>query len=276
MKALAPFKILCLVTVLAAPFGAASQNLKNEAAMTHIHHIEEFIERFNYLESTTFHKFVQNNYPESNIDRRVVLRSLFQDQNPVAGHGILTDFINSVDGKKDPVYLDIYDALWYAKIPLLLEVDKNEYSAFITLEIQLNDDYSIEWTIIGFQSELLADRPDDQNIFIAASSHATFFPELKRVLSSSTKFEAVMSNKKDQSSVNQFRNYIAENKITQVHILKGITYHFLQISGWIMEVGYVESDIENTLNSGWLIRKVIPIEYPRDKLIYRKDVLGIN
>lgn len=274
--ALRPIRLLLTLFLCFSLFSIKANGQSKEAEiMTHVNHIEEFIDRFNYDPKSAFQRYVEENFPDSEVDRKLILRSLIDKENAIFDSQLADAFIDAIANPLNSVKLNIYDALWYAKIPISFEVGKTEYTADIALEIQLNDDYSIEWTIIGIQSDFLNNYENNKDMYIAASSHATYFPELRKALKSSALFQDVMSNNKDHSNVERFKNFLEESSIDSVRILKGLSYHFLQISGWIMVVKYVDPLPNESINTGWLIHELYQVASSREKMIYRKDQLGI-
>lgn len=245
----------------------------SDAVQTHVDHIEEFIERFNFETNSQFYNYTRRAFPNHNIDRSVVVNALFNKRITKTSQVQRDSFVKSVTNPGRPVYLEIYDALWYATVPVKMDVSGQTIEATVTLEIQLNRDYSIEWTVIGVVSEALNKVDESKDLFISASSHATYFPELRQALSSSTDFESVISDSQKGGNALKFKRLIENKKVTNVKVLNGIKYHFLQIPGWIMVVDYAPQDY--SLNTGWLISDVQKVQSFLDKRVYQWEHLGI-
>lgn len=257
------------------PKSLSAQDNFQEAVQTHVGHIEEFIDRFNFDKESQFYKYVQITYPNEKVDRKIVLNALFNRRTAgLTPDSIRKSFVSDISDAERPVYIDIYDALWYATVPVQVTVDSVKMDMTVTLEIQMNSDYSIEWSIVGIKSESLEKMKPHDNFFISASSHATYFPELYTALSSSTLFQSVVSDSQKESNTDKYLNLIAGKSVTNVTIKTGIKYHFLQIAGWIMTVEYVPQDY--SLNTGWLISEVKAVDSFLEKRLYQKQVLGIN
>lgn len=271
-------RIMVYINLIACGFIPQILNAQDnftEAVQTHVNHIEEFIDRFNFDEESQFYKYVQIAYPGEIVDRKVVLNSLFNNRKTnLTLDSVRKNFVDDISDSERPVHIDIYDALWYATVPVQVTVDSIAMDMTITLEIQMNSDYSIEWSIVGIKSESLEKMESRDKFYISASSHATYFPELYSALSSSTLFQSVVSDSQKESNTDKYLNLIAGKTVTDVIIKTGITYHFLQISGWIMKVEYVPQDY--SLNTGWLISEVKPVDSFLEKRLYQKKVLGIN
>ncbi|NEN23552.1 hypothetical protein G3O08_08565 [Cryomorpha ignava] len=273
-------KIIIYIGIVLIASGFIPKNLYaqdnfTEAVQTHVNHIEEFIDRFNFDEESQFYKYVQITYPREKVDRKRVLNALFNKRKTTLSlDSVRENFVEDVSDSERPVHIDIYDALWYATVPAQVTVDSIPIDMTITLEIQMNSDYSIEWSIVGIKSKSLEKMESHDKFYISASSHATYFPELYSALSSSTLFQSVVSDSQKESNTDKYLNLIAGKTVTDVIIKTGITYHFLQISGWIMKVEYVPQDY--SLNTGWLISEVKAVDSFLEKRLYQKQVLGIN
>ncbi len=257
------------------PTTISAQDAFQEVAETHVDHIEEFIERFNFKAVSPFYSYAKMAYPNDNVDRKKVLNALFDKRkSALLPDSVKKHFIADITDSERPVYLDIYDALWYASIPVEIKVDSVKMGMTITLEIQLNSDYSIEWSIVGINSPSLDNVQATDRFYISASSHATFFPELYTALASSTIFRSVVSDSQQESNTDKYLKLIAGKTVTNITIKKGIKYHFLQISGWIMTVEYAPQDY--SFNTGWLISEVKSVDSFLDKRLYQNKILGIN
>lgn len=255
--------------------GQFAEDVFKEEVQTHVDHIEEFIDRFNFDEASQFYEYVQFMYADEGVNRTAVVSALFNNRKTaLTSDSVKKQFVEDITDSERPVYIDIYDALWYAAVPVEVTVDNVKVDLTITLEIQLNSDYSIEWTIVGLKSASLESIKSNDNFYISASSHATYFPELYSALSSSTLFQSVVSDSQKESNTDRYLYLIAGKSVTDVTIKTGIKYHFLQISGWIMTVEYFPQD--HSLNTGWLISEVKPVDSFLEKRLYQKQVLGIS
>ncbi|MCA1752176.1 MAG: hypothetical protein ABR572_11565 [Cryomorphaceae bacterium] len=262
-----------LMLLACAPLCSAGQDIFSDAVQTHVDHIEEFIERFNFEEGSRFEKYTKSTFPDAVIDRDLVVNSLFSKRSDKTKEHIKTQFIKTVTDSSRPVFLEIYDALWYATVPVTMQVEGKQTDIAVTLEIQLNTDYSIEWTVIGMKSDAFEHIENTKDLYISASSHATFFPELREGLKSTKLFENIVSDSQKRSNTQKFMKLIDHKKVTDIKVKKGIAYHFLQISGWIMTVEYFPQDY--SLNTGWLISSVTPVNSFLDKRVYQREELGI-
>jgi hypothetical protein len=263
---------LLTATLLLIAAYTTAQSLE-EKLIVKVAHVEEFIERFNFEEGSYFSNYVAASYPNQNIDRTVVLTSLFNQRNKLQELALSKEFIAEISSKDRPAKLDFNDAMWYATVPLTLHTASKDFEAVLTLEVQLNEDYSAEWVIAGVKSALLPEPETDITFFIKPSSHATYFPELREVAKSTKRLKEVISERHAYSSLLLFEKVLSLESVTSLSISKDITYHFLQIPGWIFKVSNFNHD--DSLNSGWLIsdiHKASSLEMRK----YEKDILGVR
>jgi len=244
-----------------------------ERLIVKVAHIEEFIERFNFEEGSYFSNYVQSKYSDMNIGRNVVIESLFNQRNNLQKEALSQEFIATACSKERPVLLDFYDAMWYATIPLTINTKTKKFDAILTLEVQLNEDYSAEWVIAGAQSKYLKKPSEEISFFIKPSSHATYFPELREVAKSTSKLKQVISERHEYRTLLWFERLLGLEAVTSLSISKEITYHFLQIPGWILKVSNFNED--DNLNSGWLISEISKVS-SLEMRKYEKDVLGVR
>jgi len=266
-------KIFLVIMMVGLPAAIYSQDIFSDAVQTHVDHIEEFIERFNFEQNSTFYNYTRRAFPNHNIDRGVVINALFNKRISKTTDDQKAAFVKGVTNPGRPVFLEIYDALWYATVPVKMDLNGKTIEATVTLEIQLNRDYSIEWTVIGVVSDALRNVEESKDLFISASSHATYFPELMQALGSASLFEGIISDSQKGGNALKFKKLIDGKKVTNVKVLNGIKYHFLQIPGWIMVVDYAPQDY--SLNTGWLISEVRKVQSFLDKRVYQWENLGI-
>lgn len=266
------YLILIPAIILICHGFAHSQSIE-ERLIVKVAHIEEFIERFNFEEGSYFHNYVQATYPDQNIDRKIVVTSLFNQRDRLQEKSHSQEFVIAVNSQERPLKLDFNDAMWYATVPLTLHTNSKDFEAILTLEVQLNEDYSAEWVIAGVKSDLLPNPEEDITFFIKPSSHSTYFPELREVAKSPLRLKQVISERHAYSSLLLFEKLLGLESINSLSISTNITYHFLQIPGWIFKVSNFNQD--DSLNSGWLIsdlQKVSSFEMRK----YEKDVLGVR
>lgn len=270
------FRCAFILASLLPFFSIKGQSVQSfdQAAAVHIDHIEEFIDRFNFYEDSQFARYVEAEFQDQSIDRDFVLKSLFNKNSGIPDARV-SEFIAAVTNQVSPTFLDVYDALWYAKVPVEIHCDEDEtISLDITLEVQLNADYSIEWAIAGMKSQAFSPKESETEFYISSSSHATYFPELLTGLSRSDVFQDIVTDRNVQGFVYDYEDLMKEKRINKVDVLAEITFHFLQIPNWIVVVKYKPQDY--SFNTGWLIDRLIPVESFKEKRIYLIEELNVK
>jgi len=268
---------LAVILLFAFAFSSSTlfgQNEYQAYLEVHIDHVEEFIDRFNYYDDSRFHNYVETYYKGQDVNRKTVVNNMFNRKVSIPD-SVKGSFVAMVTSKERPVYLDIYDALWYCKIPVDVYFESGEMIQIsLSLEVQLNADYSIEWAIAGIEGDFFSDQLKNDQFFIASTSHASFFPELHKGLSEVDVFKQIISDNIRDDYIFQYANLISNDKVERIEIMKDISYHFLQIPGWIMVVKY--RALDQSYNTGWLIEKLIPTESFKQKRIYQLEVLNVK
>jgi hypothetical protein len=254
--------------------GQISRSIDQSAAV-HVDHIEEFIDRFNFYPDSPFARYVESHFPERKIDRDYVLTTLMNSNANIADN-LVSEFVNDVNNDNNPTYLDVYDALWYANVPVEIQFeDGQKVSIDVTLEVQLNEDYSTEWVVAGMRSDYFEkSHPKSGEFYISSSSHATYFPELLTGLAQVDYFKDIVADRNLETYVSKYNNLIQDKRVVRVEILTEISYHFLQIPNWIVVVDFKPQDY--SFNTGWLIRKLHKTESAKEKRIYLIDELSLE
>src|ERR1700746_866164 len=78
--------------------------------------IDEFFERFNDAPGSFLRGVYKTHHIKFNIDRRRLIRSLFNDENKSLDSVMMNKFISEVTRRKKPIYLDFYGGNWYAEL----------------------------------------------------------------------------------------------------------------------------------------------------------------
>jgi len=220
--------------------------------------IDEFFERFNDAPNSFLRGVYKARHIKFNIDRRRLIRSLFNDENTSRDSVMINQFIAEVTKKKKPVYLDFYGGNWYAELSCKFKYNSSTIIIPIIMKIEMNQNKGSKWMIVAVGSSTLKSKIDvtemiqsktNTNI-ISPTSHGTNFVSLKRAFDDkenlSSYFDAVYLRR---SHMLELYNAILNRQIEFLNVVK-IKYHFLLSDKWILTV---EDFPRETLNSGWLI-----------------------
>jgi hypothetical protein len=237
--------------------------------------IDEFIGRFNYDRGTEFEKYFQEHYAGQELTRPKLLLSLFNYRNKsFAGNPDVKKFIEEVSDSLLPQYINFSDRLWYAELECKVIYNSTPRSMALILRVEEDQNRAFKWTIVSADAdflgtdtlvkdslsfisdnEYLKNRINDKNrYFLHPVSHALGFMNIDVIFSYMNEDieDYVYEGKKSV----QLENLIAKVKKHEIEFIQvnAISYHFLQIKGWIAIVDYFNN---NDLNSGWLINTLI-------------------
>jgi hypothetical protein len=220
--------------------------------------IDEFFERFNDAPNSFLRGVYKARHIKFNIDRRRLIRSLFNDENKSLDSVMINQFISEVTKKKKPVYLNFYGGNWYAELSCKFKYNSSTIIIPILMKIEMNQNKGSKWMIVAVGSSTLKSKIDVTEMaqsktktnIISPTSHGTNFVSLKRAFEDrenlSGYFETFYYKR---SHMLELYNAVLNREIEFLNVSK-IKYHFLLADKWIFTV---ENFNRETLNSGWLI-----------------------
>lgn len=263
-------KKLLLISVLLLPkllFGQGTI-IKNELTDNfawEVKQIDEFIERFNNTDSTLIQTYIVKNKAAA-LTRTNLIKSLFNFSRPDWNFSELNMFLTQVTSKNSPTFISFFDDKWYANVNCSVIWDGKPKTVMLKLKV-LRQGSSTKWAIYDadakFLSEGKSDIPQpvipkavDENAFLNPMSHSLNFFNLDMV-SIDTKNIANYIYPQGQYSAD-FSSFITQclNHRIKIVSVKNVTYSFLQIKGWDMEIKQFN---RSTKNSGWLIDKLVKL-----------------
>ncbi|HEX3768950.1 MAG TPA: hypothetical protein VHT72_11255 [Puia sp.] len=242
--------------------------------------IDEFFERFNDAPGSFLRGVYKARHVKFNIDRRQLIRSLFNEENRSLDSVMINQFISEVTRKKKPVYLDFYGGNWYAELACKFRYNSSSIVIPVIMKIEMNQNKGSKWMIVAVGSSTLKSKTEVTEMaqskiktkIISPTSHGTNFVSLKRAFEDkenlSSYFERLYFKR---SHMLQLYNAILNGDIEFLDVTK-IKYHFLLTDRWIFTV---ENFSREALNSGWLINHMQKVSSPEME-IYRNKLLNGN
>ena len=251
-----------------------SQITKNEELnfALEVKQIDEFIERFNYQENTLLLEYVAENYPGKDLDRVSLLRSLFNQTNVDWDSALVEKFVKQMTNPLRPEVIDFMEDNWYAAVECSVIFKGKVHTPTLILQIQQERDLSSKWIIRAVDADFLHFPPkSNPEHFLNPISHSTDFMGLSKAMRNKGHLPdyAYGDFQPDLLSVYLYEVMRGNIQFIQVNT---ITYHFLQVEGWIFQV---RRHLRNSRNSGWLIDKLIVADRVY-KNNYRQDVLSLR
>ena len=231
--------------------------------------VDEFIERFNNEQSSFINEYLKKNTPEPRLTRERMIKTLFNAKGSGWNYQQITSFIKQVNNPAKPQYLDFKGENWFAKVNCKVVYNGQPCLAVFILKLVSSADGSSKWVIVDMKfadksrvtfdtkdaTNLLAcPAPADPRISLDPMSHAAGFMNIDLVTQNPQNIADFVIDSNDRSkNLNLFIDACLKNNIKIVKAVT-ITYSFLQIKGWRIEVKQFN---RSSINSGWLISKLV-------------------
>lgn len=253
--------------------------------------IDDFIDRFNLRTDTEFMEYLSSHYPEEALDRRRVILSLFNNRNRnFAGNPEIKRFIDEVTDSIKPYRIHFTDYEWYAMLECSVSYQKKTESLHLILKFERSQKKSTKWSIVSASAVFLAGaqnraevleelenayvlsrKDSSRSRFLHPVSHAFDFMNVDQAFADPKRFRDYFFRGQYSPELLQLAELVEKGKIHFVQV-NDISYHFLQIPGWIFIVDYFNRDDRN---SGWLINSLMKANSSL-KLKYIKSQLNIS
>lgn len=233
--------------------------------------IDEFIERFNFQENTLLLQYVEENYPGKMLDRVSLLQSLF-DEGRDWDNAARTAFVKQVTNPLRPTVIDFMEDDWFAAVQCSVTFKGKVETPTLILQIQQGPDFSSKWIIRSVKAEFFQfPSKSTPEHFLNPISHSTDFMGLRRVMDNKAHLPDYAFSDFEPDLLSLFMYELMNGNIEFLQV-NSITYHFLQVNGWIFQV---QKHLRNSRNSGWLIDQLLPAD-DFTKVTYRRDVLSLR
>jgi hypothetical protein len=246
-----------------------------------VHTIESFINRFNNDEDNrgnSIRSAENGSATEAFLqERNRSIRGLFNAQSLADPKSkqkqLLENFLSDVNAPAKQRKLNFYDQGWYAEVKMEALYKQKPQQLTLILQIEETHPNVSKWVIRGATANFLnltPDRPDSTQI-IPPNSHGTDFISVPGNLANANAIAHFVAKEvqADQLSVFLYAVYNRELVLKQA---THVTFHFLQLDGWIVRVKEFNRDGEN---AGWLVDELIPAN-DMAKRLYTAQKLNIR
>jgi hypothetical protein len=245
-----------------------------------VNSIESFIKRFNYREDLTGNGLEEMETTDQNIAKRnQYILSLFDyeklNNTDSAGKDKIYSFLKKVNSKYQQITLDFYDRGWYAEVHMDVLYKKRPEQLTLVLVNEQSHPRVSHWAIKAVKADFLniyrnEDKNDTANI-IPPNSHGTDFVGIPQQFSNHDMIKNYTSSSVKPDILSIFL-YASQNGEIEFKSCKNISYHFLQISDWIVRVKEIT---RNGPNSGWLVAELIKADKDQ-KFQYESNILHVH
>jgi len=230
--------------------------------------VNQFFRRFNGEEDEDGNRFYpgDRNY-RSNSLRKSFLKVLFDHENPGLDKQLARDFMNEVNDRSNPAYLDFHQDNWFAQVNASFLYEGRETQAVLFLKIE-KENLGYKWVISRiffepFLNYFIKDTTYSKK-FLHPMSHELDFMNLKKAFADQDSVEQYLAKGFRPDYLTLFLYEIRRGRLSFLTV-KNVKFHFFQIENWYFEVAYFNRE---GFNTGWLISNLVKYR-PEDKKLLR-------
>ena len=186
-------------------------------------------------------------------ERDYKLFSLFDlakiDRKDAAVKQKINTFFRDINSPYQPKFIRFEDMYWYAELNMNVQAGGQSKKLSCIMQVARMGQGVQAWVIKSFHSSDLevGERFRGNTLYFPPSANGTDFMGVRLALN-----DPSWTNEKITKLVgaeSKMLSMLSEGKF-KIESIGKITYHFLQLDGWIMTVNYVNRESKN---SGWLL-----------------------
>lgn len=249
--------------------------LEEEKFQASTKQIGQFFKRFNGEENKKGDRlYPKDKHYRSTSLRKKYLPLLFDENNPHLDEALAKKFIQKVNDKTKPKFLDFHANNWIAEVHTTFSQGSKEVAGLLYMKLQ-RQGKGYEWVMddVSFDRyKTLFDKDTSENKkFLHPMSHELGFMNLRKAMQNADKQQFTSrAFQADQLSV---FIYELNQNILAFKTVERVILHFFSIDGWYFSVSYFNRP---GYNSGWLIENLVEISSPEQKkamedYVYDKD-----
>jgi len=290
MKKIYQFTLLFLLLTNNLIFSQIKNSGFTSQFAKQINSIDDFFERFNFEKSAPFRQYLNKENPNMPYNRSNFLTILFNLNSTQLSPIHVEQFLKQVVDTINPVHLNYNDHHWYAEIICKVTYQKKIQKLKLVLMVEEAANKGYSWNIVAADGAFLkmnntpADSLKSANLkenklpkvsnnkkfFLTPVSHGIDFTNLENVFINKQNIDDYIQTKQKSFELAKLIDLIKNSKIV-FNQISNISYHLLQIDGWILKIDYFS---RNNDNSGWLINELI-MANEEEKKIYLIKQLNI-
>ncbi|MEA5461058.1 hypothetical protein VB796_18495 [Arcicella sp. LKC2W] len=240
--------------------------------------IDEFMERFNFAETTLIRQYLGVINPTAKPNRQQLLKTLFEAKTQIAD-SLKRKFIHSVCDSLNAEYLNFFQPDWFAEARCLFNQGSQHKYITLILRVQRTQNGGCKWVIAGAEefmtngkSKNVTTNSDyDGEKGLNPYSHVLNFTELEDAFADTKNINSYLDEAFITDRTKPILEAITTKKINFRYV-QDIKYHFMQIDGWIFSVQQFK---RMTRQAGWLISELHSAnQFEKDS--YKKSVLYLT
>ena len=180
---------------------------------------------------------------------------------------LINTFFRDINSPYNPKFLRFVDTYWYAELTMTVLAEGHPKKLRCIMQVVPLGGGAIGWAIKSFNSTDLTinERFFTNKLSFPPSANGTDFMSVRLALNNPDWTNGKVG--KPEMPYSATLEKLSNGKLKVESIAK-ITYHFLQLDGWIFTVNYVTRESKN---SGWLLESLKPATV-QDKVKYLKEL----
>ncbi|MFM7216931.1 MAG: hypothetical protein ACKO1U_02795 [Bacteroidota bacterium] len=261
---------LCLQSV-AAQQQAQSDPLTDDFAFS-VQTIDDFFDRFNFSPTTPFFDYVSTTYPDMKFDRKTIIYSLFNTSRMDWETENVNRFAERFQSSTAP-QLEFSQPNWYAVLHsrVVFRNKRRRMDLIMRAEVLVTQSGSIgyRWVAVGVKAPFLLHKDTLEHLdtlprkvavtqdgkFLHPMSHSINFMNIHDVFRKGMT-RSYYARTARSSELDSLVKWVDRGQIRFLQV-DSISYHLLQLPGWIVQVDYFD---RSGRNSGWLINRLMPAD----------------
>ena len=237
--------------------------------------VNQFFRRFNGEENKKGDRLYSGDRQYRSVSlRKTYLKMLFDLENPSLNEAHAQEFVESVNDRSVPYYLDFHHDGWLAQVNADFYYKGELQPVILFLKLE-QERLGYKWVITSVYFKLFEDYfiNDTSYIkkFLHPMSHELDFMNMRRIFSKSDSVQQYMEKKFKPDYLTLFLYEIKKGNLQFVSV-KDLKFHFFQVPQWYFEVSYFSRKGNNT---GWLISNIVKYK-PEDEKVLKDFILYEN
>ena len=227
--------------------------------------MNQFFRRFNGEEDEEGKRY----YPKDKMYRDPALRGkylnmLFDSQNKQLSSQLKSEFVQEVNDKAKPEFLDFHGGDWFAEVKAKFKYKGKEEEAVLFLKLERAPNGGSKWifTRVHFQpyAKLFEVDTTSQRKFLHPLSHELGFMNLRKAFRDKDEVQEYTAQEYYPDFLSIFLYDIKNSNMNFVTVSE-VKFHFFQIEGWYFQINRHN---RKGYNAGWLISDLLKVT-PDDK-----------
>lgn len=253
VKSLQSIYLLLLVCNIC--LGQKTNNFKDERELyASTKQVNQFFRRFNNEESVEGDRlYSKDSMYRDTKSRLKYLNMLFDNDNPLLTKDLKNKFINEVNNKSKPIYLDFHGGKWYAQANAVFFWHGRDEK--LTMFLQLEEEkIGSKWIIshVNFPPfDRLFDKDTSGSMyFLHPLSHELDFMNLHKAIENNKQnIENYTGKNFKPDHLTLFLDEVKKGNLKFVTV-SSVKFHFFQVENWYFELSEFN---RSGYNTGWLI-----------------------